>query len=135
MESMSMAKEGEGYVRECVLLARLADSVELRDSQIQLLRMMESSSEPRFQTKFPAPLKSTALSATPGIRLLFIAHQQMEIGTKPIPISVLTAVTNSALNAAFVFPSRRIETSDFPYRFEPVDRHFNIQVMDALCRF
>jgi hypothetical protein len=33
----------------------------------------------------------------------------MEIGTKPIPISVLTAVTNSALNAASVFPSRRIE--------------------------
>jgi hypothetical protein len=58
----------------------------------------------------------------------------MEIGTKPIPISVLTAVTNSALNAASVFPSRRIEISDFPYRFEPVDRHFNIQVMDALCK-
>ena len=36
----------------------------------------------------------------------------MEIGTKPIPISVLTAVTNSALNAASVFPSRRIEISD-----------------------
>jgi hypothetical protein len=36
----------------------------------------------------------------------------------PIPISVLTAVTNSALNAASVFPSRRIEISDFPYRFE-----------------
>ena len=35
-----------------------------------------------------------------------------EIGTKPIPISVLTAVTNSALNAASVFPSRRIEISD-----------------------
>jgi hypothetical protein len=31
---------------------------------------------------------------------------------KPIPISVLTAVTNSALNAASVFPSRRIEISD-----------------------
>ncbi len=46
------------------------------------------------------------------IRLLFIACQQMEIGTKPIPISVLTAVTNSALNAASVFPSRRIEISD-----------------------
>jgi hypothetical protein len=29
-----------------------------------------------------------------------------------IPISVLTAVTNSALNAASVFPSRRIEISD-----------------------
>ncbi len=38
----------------------------------------------------------------------FIACQQMEIGTKPIPISMLTAVTNSALNAASVFPSRRI---------------------------
>ncbi len=36
----------------------------------------------------------------------------MEIGTKPIPISVLTAVTNSALNAASVFPSRRIKISD-----------------------
>ena len=44
--------------------------------------------------------------------LLFIASQKMEIGTKPIPISVLTAVTNSALNAASVFPSRRIEISD-----------------------
>src|SRR4029453_2380585 len=44
--------------------------------------------------------------------LLFIACQQMEIGTKPIPISVLTAVTNSALNAASVFPSSRIEISD-----------------------
>ena len=31
---------------------------------------------------------------------------------KPIPISALTAVTNSALNAASVFPSRRIEVSD-----------------------
>jgi hypothetical protein len=31
---------------------------------------------------------------------------------KPIPISVLTAVTNSALNAASVFQSRRIEISD-----------------------
>jgi hypothetical protein len=36
----------------------------------------------------------------------------MEIGTKPTPISVLTAVTNSALNAASEFPSRRIEISD-----------------------
>src|SRR5262245_5854433 len=62
--------------------------------------------------KFPVPFKSTALSATHGIRLLFVACQQMEIGTKPIPISVLTAVTNSALNAASVFPSRRIEISD-----------------------
>src|SRR5436305_10761393 len=35
----------------------------------------------------------------------------MEIGTKPILISVLTAVTNSALNAASVFPSRRIVIS------------------------
>ena len=54
----------------------------------------------------------------------------MEIGTKPIPISVLTAVTNSALNAASVFPSRRIEISD-SHTDEPVGRHFNIQVMDA----
>ena len=38
--------------------------------------------------------------------------QQMEIGTKPIPISVVPAVTSSALNAASVFPSRRIEISD-----------------------
>ena len=65
-----------------------------------------------IQTKFPAPLKSTALSAAPGIRLLSIVCQQMEIGTKPIPISVLNAVTNSELNAASVFPSRRIEISE-----------------------
>jgi hypothetical protein len=45
----------------------------------------------------------------------------MEIGMKPIPISVLTAVTNSALNAASVFP----------YQFEPIGRHSDIQVMDA----
>ena len=45
-------------------------------------------------------------------QVLFIACQQMEIGTKPIPISVLTAVTNSALNAASVFPSRRLEISE-----------------------
>jgi hypothetical protein len=32
--------------------------------------------------------------------------------TQPIRISVLTAVTNSALNAASVFPSRSIEISD-----------------------
>ena len=88
-----MTKEFEGYAREYVLLARLADSVELRDQPIQLQ-------------------KSTALSATPEIRLLFITCQQMEIGTKPIPISVLTAVTNSTLNAASVFPSRRIEISE-----------------------
>jgi hypothetical protein len=55
----------------------------------------------------------------------------MEIGTKPIPISVLTAVTNSTLNAASVFQSRRIEISDSPYQFEPIGRHSNIQVMDA----
>ena len=73
MECMPVVKEFEGYARECVLLARLADSVALRDQPIQLLRMMESSSEPAIPTKFPAPLKSTALSATPGIRLLFIA--------------------------------------------------------------
>jgi hypothetical protein len=48
-----MAKEFEGYARECVLLARLADSVELRDQQIQLLRMMESGSEPRSRRNFP----------------------------------------------------------------------------------
>jgi hypothetical protein len=78
-----MAKEFEGYARECVLLARLADSVELLDQPIQLLRMMESSSE--HQTKFLAPSKSTALSAAPGMRLLFIASQKMEIGTKPHP--------------------------------------------------
>ena len=41
-----------GYARECVLLARFADSVELRDQLIQLLRMMESSSEPRSRRKF-----------------------------------------------------------------------------------
>jgi hypothetical protein len=45
------------------------------------------------------------------MRLLFIACQQMEIGTKPILISVLTAVNDSALNAASVFPSRRIAIS------------------------
>src|SRR6266446_6278917 len=33
----------------------------------------------------------------------------MGIGTKPIPISVLPAVTSSAPNAASVFRSRRIE--------------------------
>ena len=38
-----MAKEFEGYARACVLLARLADSMELRDQPIQLLRMMESA--------------------------------------------------------------------------------------------
>ena len=38
--------------RECVLLARLADSVELRDEPIQLLRMVESSSEPRSRRNF-----------------------------------------------------------------------------------
>src|SRR6266478_5992431 len=42
-----MAKEFEGYARECVVLARHAARVELRDQLIQLLRMMESSSEPR----------------------------------------------------------------------------------------
>jgi hypothetical protein len=43
-----MAMEFEGYAREFVLLARLADSVELLNQPIQLLclRMMESSSEP-----------------------------------------------------------------------------------------
>ena len=47
-----MAKEFEGYARECVLLAKLADSVELLDQPIQLLRMMESSSEPRSRRNF-----------------------------------------------------------------------------------
>jgi hypothetical protein len=48
-----MAKEFEGYARECILVARLADSVEVRDQLIQLLRMMESSSEPRSRRNFP----------------------------------------------------------------------------------
>ena len=65
-----------------------------------------------IQTKLPAPLKRAALSATLGIRLLFIVCQQMEIGTKPIRISVPTAGTNSALNEASVFPSRRIAITD-----------------------
>jgi hypothetical protein len=43
MKCMPMAKEFEGYARECVLLASLADSVELRDQPIQLLGMMESA--------------------------------------------------------------------------------------------
>jgi hypothetical protein len=51
MECMPVAKEFEGYARECVLLARLADSV--GDQPIQLLRMMESSSEPRSRRNFP----------------------------------------------------------------------------------
>jgi hypothetical protein len=53
MKCMPMAKEFEGYARECVLLASLADSVELRDQPIQLLGMMESSSEPRSRRNFP----------------------------------------------------------------------------------
>jgi hypothetical protein len=53
MECMPVAKEFEGYARECVLLARLADSMALRDQPIQLLRMMESSSEPRSRRNFP----------------------------------------------------------------------------------
>ena len=49
----------------------------------------------------------------------------MEIGTKPIPISVLTAVTNSALNAASVFPSRRIEISDtHKASYNPINDEF-----------
>jgi hypothetical protein len=48
-----MAKEFEGCARECVPLARLAASVEGRDQPIQLLRMMESSSEPRSRRNFP----------------------------------------------------------------------------------
>ena len=35
--------EFEGYVRECVLLARLADSVNLSDQPIQLLRMWRAA--------------------------------------------------------------------------------------------
>jgi hypothetical protein len=45
MECMPMAKEFEDCARECVLPARLAASVEGRDQPIQLLRMMESSSD------------------------------------------------------------------------------------------
>ena len=55
----------------------------------------------------------------------------MEIGTKPTPISVLTAVTSSALNAASVFPSRRIETRDSHTDLSRSADIFNIQVMDA----
>jgi hypothetical protein len=50
---MPVAKEFEGYARECVLLAGLADSVALCDQPIQLLRMMESSGEPRSRRNFP----------------------------------------------------------------------------------
>jgi hypothetical protein len=54
----------------------------------------------------------------------------MEIGTKPIAISVLTAVTNSALNAASVFPSRKIEISDSHTDLNR-SADINIQVIDA----
>jgi hypothetical protein len=54
----------------------------------------------------------------------------MEIGTKPIPISVLAAVTNSALNAASAFPSRRIEFSDSHTDLNR-SADINSQVMDA----
>jgi hypothetical protein len=54
----------------------------------------------------------------------------MEIGTKPIPISVLTAVTSSALNAAFVFPPRRIEISDSHTDLNR-SADINIQAIDA----
>ena len=64
------------------------------------------------------------------MRLLFIARQKMEIGTKPIPISVLTAVTSSALNAASVFPSRRIEISDSHIDLNR-SADISIQIMDA----
>jgi hypothetical protein len=60
------------------------------------------------------------------MRLLFIASQQMEIGTKPIPTSVLTAVTSSALNAA----SRRIEISDSHTDLNR-SADISIQIMDA----
>jgi RNA polymerase primary sigma factor len=58
-----MPKEFED-ARECVLLARLADSVELRDRPIQLLRMMESSSEPR-STKSRQMLNEIGREPTP----------------------------------------------------------------------
>jgi len=48
-----VTKEFEAYERECALLARLADSVQLHDQPIQLLRIMESSSEPRSRRNFP----------------------------------------------------------------------------------
>src|ERR1700720_3097960 len=54
----------------------------------------------------------------------------MEIGTKPIPISVLTAVTNSALNAASVFPLRRNEISDSHTDLNR-SADINIQAIDA----
>ena len=54
----------------------------------------------------------------------------MEIGTKPIPISVLTAVTNSALNAASVFPLRRLEISDSHTDLNR-SADINIQAIDA----
>ena len=62
--------------------------------------------------------------------LLFIARQKMEIGTKPTPISVLTAVTSSALNAASVFPSRRIQISDSHTDLNG-SADISIQIMDA----
>ena len=54
----------------------------------------------------------------------------MDIGTTPIPISVLTAVTNWALNAASVFPSRRIEISDSHTDLNR-SADINIQLIDA----
>jgi len=55
----------------------------------------------------------------------------MEIGTKPIPISVLTAVTKLGTERGFRISVEKNRDQGFPYRFEPVGRHFNIQVMDA----
>jgi hypothetical protein len=48
-----MPENLRAYERECALLARLANSVKLHDQPIQLLRMMESSSEPRSRRNFP----------------------------------------------------------------------------------
>jgi hypothetical protein len=59
-----------------------------------------------------------------------MACQGMEIGTKRIPIIVLPAVTNSAPNAASVFPSRRIEIGEAHADLNR-SADFNIQVTDA----
>jgi hypothetical protein len=52
MECMPVAKEFEGYARECVLLARLADSVALRDQPIQLLLHMSRKTDCCFLLPF-----------------------------------------------------------------------------------
>ena len=105
--------------------------MELRDEPIQLLRMVESSSD-HDPDEISGAFKKHCSKCDTWNQVLFIACQQMEIGTKPIPISVLTAVTNSALNAASVFPSRRLEISES--HTDSVGRHFNIQVIDAVLR-